>query len=119
MREVSGAENYLNPLREALQNHFLPNLAALDLTLDKKNLMCKPVRHIGMGIDDPVFNAPIAFERSQQSTLLLTKAIKTGQGVNLTDYELEIHVNKNQARISKDTQTRQEIQEILQNSPIK
>ena len=79
--------------------------------------MWKPVRHIGMGIDDPVFNAPIAFERSQQSTLLLTKAIKTGQGVNLTDYELDIHINKNQARILKDTQTRQEIQEILQRFP--
>ena len=79
--------------------------------------MCKPVRHVGMGIDDPVFNAPIAFERSQQSTLLLTKAIKTGQVVNLTDYELDIHVNKNQAIISKDTQTRQEIQETLQRLP--
>ena len=39
MRVVSGAENYLNPLREALQNHFLPILTALDLTLDEKNLM--------------------------------------------------------------------------------
>ena len=82
MRVVSGAENCLNPLREALQNHFLPNLTALDLTLDEKILMCKPVRHVGMGIDDPVFNAPIAFKTSEQSTLLLTKAIKTGQGVN-------------------------------------
>ena len=58
----------------------------LDLTLDEKILMCKPVRHVGMGIDDPVFNAPIAFKTSEQLTLLLTKAIKTGQGVNLTDY---------------------------------
>ena len=49
------------------------------------------------------FNAPIAFKTSEQSTLLLTKAIKTGQGVNLTDYESDIHNNKNQARISKDT----------------
>jgi len=77
MRVVSGAENYLNPLREALQNHFLPILTALDLsiTVDEKNLICKPVRHVGMGIDEPVFNAPIAFKRSEQSTLLLTKAI--------------------------------------------
>ena len=85
MQVVSGAEKYLDSLWEALQNHFLPNLTALDLTLDEKILMCKPVRHVGMGIDDPVFNAPIAFKRSEQSTLLLTKAIKTGQGVNLTD----------------------------------
>jgi len=93
MRVVSGAENDLNPLREALQNHFLPNLTALDLTLDEKILMCKPVRHVGMGIDDPVFNAPIAFKTSEQSTLLLTKAIKTGQGVNLTDYKSYIYNN--------------------------
>ena len=101
MRVVSGAENYLNPLRQALQNHFLPNLTALDLTLDEKILMCKPVRHVGMGIDHPVFNAPIAFKTSEQWTFLLRKAIKTGQGVNLTDYESDIHNNKNQARISK------------------
>ena len=57
--------------------------------------MCKPVRHVGMGIDDPVCNAPIAFKRSEQSTLLLTKAIKTGhRGGNLTDYESYIHINK-------------------------
>ena len=117
MRVVSGAENYLNPLREALQNHFLPNLTALDLILDERKLMCKPVKHVGMGIDDPVFNAPTAFERSQQSTLLLTKAIKTG--VNLTNYKSDIHVNKNQARISKDTQTCQEIQETPQRLPCK
>jgi len=80
-------------------------------------LMCKPVRHVGMGIDDPVFNAPIAFKTSEQSTLLLTKAIKTDQGVNLTDYESDIHNNKNQARISKDTLCQNEIQEILQRLP--
>ena len=79
--------------------------------------MCKPVRHVGMGIDDPVLNAPIAFKTSEQSTLLLTKAIKTGQGVNLTDYESDIHNNKNQARISKDTLCQNEIQEILQRLP--
>ena len=92
-------------MREAPQNHFLPNLTALDLTLDEKKLMCKPVRYVVMGIDDSVSNAPIAFERSQQSTraLLLTKAIKTGQGVDWTDYKSAIHINKNQARISKDT----------------
>ena len=86
-------------MREAHQNHFLPNLTALDLTFDEKILMCKPVRHVG----------PIAFERSQQSTLLLTKATKPGQGFNLTDYESDIPVNKNHARISKGIQTLQEI----------
>ena len=35
----------------------------------------------------------------------------------MTDYESDIHVNKNQARISKDAQTRQEIQEILPRLP--
>ena len=74
--------------------------------------MCKPVRHVGMGIDYPVFNAQIPFKRSEQSTLLLTKAIKTDQEVNLTDYKSDIHINKNQAKFSKDTQCLKEIQEI-------
>ena len=35
----------------------------------------------------------------------------------MTDYESDIHINKNQARISKDTQCLKEIQEILQRLP--
>ena len=35
----------------------------------------------------------------------------------MIDYESDIHINKNQARISKDTQTHQKIQEILQMLP--
>jgi len=41
-------------LREAPQNHFLPILTALDFPVNEENLMCKPVRHLGMGIADPV-----------------------------------------------------------------
>jgi len=70
---------------------------------DKKELMCKPVRHVGMRIDNPVFNAPIAFERSQLSTKLLTEAIKTGQSINLTEYENDIIAKKDQAQVLKDT----------------
>ena len=46
MQVVSGAEKYLDSLWEALQNHFLPNLTALDLP----NLTALD--------NDPVFNAP-------------------------------------------------------------
>ena len=117
LRVVSGAELYFNPLREVIHNHFLPTLTSLDLNSDEKELMCKPVRHVGMGIEDPVFNAPIAFERSQLSTKMLTEAIKMGQSINLTEYENDIIAKKNQAQVLKDTQTLQEVQDILQRFP--
>ena len=69
------------------------------------------------GIKDPVFNAPIAFERSQLSTKMLTEASKTGQSINLTEYENNIIAKKNQAQVLKDTQTLQEVQDILQRFP--
>ena len=65
-----------------IHNYFLPTLTFQDLNSVEKELMCKPVRHVGMGIKDPVFSAPIAFERSQLSTKMLTEAIKTGLVIN-------------------------------------
>ena len=62
--------------------------------------MCKPIRQVGMGIDDPVLHAPIAFEISQQSTPVLTKAIKTGQGGNLTDYKSSSRNSGNTAEVA-------------------
>ena len=57
--------------------------------IKEKNLMCTPIRHVGLGIDDPVFNAPLAFHSSQLSTSMLTEAIKSGSNVDLDNYEAE------------------------------
>ena len=42
-------------------NTFLPKMSSLDFSPAGKIVMCKPVRHVGMGIDNLVFNIPFAF----------------------------------------------------------
>ena len=54
-------------------------MTSLDLTSDEKSLMCNPVRHLGIGIVDPVFEAPWAFDNSPECTQMLTEAIRTGE----------------------------------------
>ena len=43
--------------------------------------------------------------------------LKTGRSINLTEYENDIIAKKNQAQVLKDTQTLQEVQDILQRFP--
>ena len=75
--------------------------------------MCKPVRHIGMGIDDPMFNAPFGFHSSQHSTNMLVEAIKTGSKINFDKYEEENRAVKQQCRTTKEKKFQEEVAEIL------
>ena len=86
-RIIAGAESHFHPLKEVLMGVFLPKLTTLNLTSDEKHLMCKPVRHLGIGIVDPVFEAPLAFDNSQECTKMLTDAIRTGIVIDCDAYE--------------------------------
>ena len=81
--------------------------------------MCTPIRHVGLGIDDPVFNAPLAFHSSQLSTSMLTEAIKSGSKVDLDTYEVQSKARKQQSRASKNIKLQELIDEILQFLPEK
>ena len=84
---------------------FLPKLTILNLTRDEKHLMCKPVRHLGIGIVDPVFEAPLAFDSSQECTKMLTEAIRTGKVIDCAEYEQESNDKKQQARLITKCET--------------
>ena len=89
----------------------------MDLTSDEKDLMCKPVRHLGIGIVDPVFEAPLAFDNSQECTKMLTDAIRTGIVIDCDAYEHESNVKKQQARLLKNVKQQEAVVEILQELP--
>ena len=97
-RIIVGAETYFHPL---------------DVTSDEKDLMCKPVRHLGIGIVDPVFEAPLAFDNSQECTKMLTDAIRTGIVIDCDAYEHESNVKKQQARLLKNVKQQEAVVEIL------
>ena len=102
---VSGAEFFFIPVKEALINTFLPKMSSLDLTFEKKSLMCKPVRYVGMGIDDPIFDAPLAFETSRESTKMMIEAITSGDTIDMDAYEQENSNKKVQAKKNKNSKT--------------
>ena len=86
-RIIAGAESHFHPLKEVLMDVFLPKLTTLNLISDEKQEMCKPVRHLGIGIVDPVLEAPLAYYSSQESTKMLTEAIRTGIVIDCDKYE--------------------------------
>ena len=94
LRVVSESENFLHPLKDALFDLFIPQLTDMNLSIDEKELMSKPVRHIGLGIEDPVFNASLAYSISFQSTKMLTDAIRNNDTVDLEMYENDIKDKK-------------------------
>ena len=99
--------------KEVLMDIFLPKLTSLDLTSDEKDLMCKPLRHLDIGIVDPVCEALLALDNSQECTKMLTDAIRTGIVIDCDAYEHESNVKKQQARLLKNVKQQEAVVEIL------
>ena len=66
-------------IRNEIQKSFLPALTALDLDDVEVNLMLKPSRLAGLGVDDPIYNAKWAYTASKEASLVLSKVICNGQ----------------------------------------
>ena len=104
-------------MKDALFDSFIPQLTDMNLSIDEKELMSKPVRHIGLGIKDPVFNASLAYSTSFHSTKMLTDAIRNNDTVDLEMYENDMKQKKHQSRLEKEEKIVQHIQNILLNLP--
>ena len=66
------------PLKRAIINNFLPDLFGSEVTKDKSDLFCRPSRHGGIGIHDPVKAAHIHYSRSKEATRCLSESIYDG-----------------------------------------
>ena len=58
---VDSEENF-RPLREAIHESFIPNLFAAPISEYETNLVCRPSRFGGLGINDPVKTAAWNFD---------------------------------------------------------
>ena len=81
---------------------FLPKRSSLDLSPEEKRFTYKPVRHVGMGIDNPVFNATFPFHSSQHSTRMLVEAIKTGSKFDFDKYKKDNNAVQQQCRTTNE-----------------
>ena len=64
-----------------------------------------------------MFEAPLAFDNSQECTKILTDAIRTGIVIDCDAYEHESNVKKQQARLLKNVKQQEAVAEILQELP--
>ena len=77
-RVVEGIEDSFFSLRSAIRLHFLPEICGFEISEFDADLMMRPSRFCGIGIQDPVKAAGISFQCSQQASELLQHAIISG-----------------------------------------
>jgi len=86
-RVVEGAEQYLEPLEEAIREEFLPALLGVDKTEiddDMRNLIAHSVKNGGMAIPNPVEAAPLLYKSSVEASSVLVEALRSGGSLNQT-----------------------------------
>ena len=79
-RVMKNSEVNFIPLKRAIIDNFLPDLFGSEVTEDEFELFCRPSRHGGIGIHDPVKAAHIHYSRSIEATMArcLSKFIYDG-----------------------------------------
>ena len=56
-RVVAQSESAFSPLSDAIKHHFIPSLFGSSCNELEISLACRPTRHLGIGILDPVNTA--------------------------------------------------------------
>ena len=64
-RVVVDSEYAFIPLQQIIKNLFFPNLSGLEFDNKETDLLCRPTRHLGLGIHDPVKTASNQFTVSK------------------------------------------------------
>jgi hypothetical protein len=85
-RVVAKSEIAFSPLKEIIQDHFLPNLCGFDLNGMETDLFCRPSRFLGVGIHDPLKVAANQFSASKTATRCLSEAIVNGDDLNINEH---------------------------------
>ena len=86
---VDSEENFC-PLREAINESFIPNLFAAPISEYETNLVCRPSRFGGLGINDPVKTAAWNFDISKKAASVLSAAITEGCELDLDQHEQSV-----------------------------
>ena len=111
------ADSFLS-LRSALSLHFLPQISGYEINDFDANLMMRPSRFCGIGIQDPVKIAPLSLDSSQQASELLQLAIISGEPVDI--FAHNEHSKNKVCKLKKmeEEETLNEVKILLQEIPI-
>ena len=86
-RVMKNSEVNFIPLKRAIIDNFLPDLFGSEVTEDESDLFCRPSRHGGIGIHDPVKAAHIHYSRSKEATRCLSESIYDGSRLDLNMHD--------------------------------
>ena len=108
-RVLSSSQDAFEALSRVIKTKFLPNLFGITLTDLDISLLCRPSRHLGIGILDPVLSARNQYAVSKIATSELAKCIQSGSSLSLNMHEASI----SNGRIEKGQQETTLKQETL------
>ena len=105
-RVVADSEYAFIPLQQIIKNLFFPNLSGLEFDNKETDLLCRPTRHLGLGIHDPVKTASNQFTVSKIATSFLTQTIITGTSLDISLHKASLRNGANEKQIlEKQLQT--------------
>jgi len=88
-------------------------LTSLDLDDVEVNLMLKPSRLAGLGVDDPIYNAKWAYTASKEASLVLSKVICNDQTFDIHAHDEHYKKSSTRSKESKDEELRTSVESLL------
>ena len=89
-RVMEKSSLFFSPLKEVIVGSFLPDLFGSPISEIESEIFCRPSRHGGMGIFDPVKTAHSQFAKSNEATLHLIEALTNGIPLDLQKHDDQV-----------------------------
>ena len=75
-RVLPDFQDWLWKVEESITQNFIPKLLNCDISVDERNLFSLPVRNAGLGINNPIIEAPYSLGTSKLATSHIQNAIR-------------------------------------------
>ena len=116
-RTVSDIGHLFRPLENVIANEFIPSVVGGSVTPNERMVLALPVKHGGLGIQDPSQTAQLEYEASIQVTMQL-KNLTVSQNNSLETLDQNvIRRVKEDLRNAKTSRYIQEFERLSQNLP--
>jgi hypothetical protein len=115
-RVVSNCQLAFTCLSDAIKLRFLPNLFGSALNDMELSLLCRPTRHLGIGILDPVSSADMQYFVSKTATSILSQTIVCGNALDVNAHHQSILKGIQQKR-SQDYHFKLDIMALIETFP--
>ena len=85
-RVLPECQDWLWKVEESITQNFIPKLLKCDISVDERNLFSLPVRNPGLGINNPIIEAPYSLGTSKLATSHIQNAIRGNCTLNKLEH---------------------------------